>query len=261
MGDAPNRIYEVEIDLVRICNLRCRMCNFWTNTPNPNRTTTQELKSAIKNLHEWFNREFKIAFAGGEPFMRRDFLEIVKYASSLGIITTAITNGTLLTSEVIEGIFDSGLIGLTISIDSLNPEKHDYIRGVKGTFKKAIGAFLRIHKKRAKDKPPYLSIASIVSSFNHLDVVEILKWLHRTQSGFLVIQSLSYNFFPHTKEWFDEKLWPQSEKDKLAICESLRRLIKLKKRGYPLINEPSQIQGMIDYFINLDWKRLIQNES
>ncbi len=254
----PNRIYEVEIDLVRTCNLQCKMCNFWKNSVNPERSSTEELKKAILNLHNWFQRDFKIAFAGGEPFMRKDAVELIEYSSNLGITTTVITNGTLMTEKMIDEIVESGLVGLTISIDSLDPKKHDYIRGVKGTFEKAFGTFNKIIEKK-KGELPYLSIASIVSNYNHLDVIKILKWLKENKAGFLVIQCLSYNFFPHTEGWFDKKLWPSSKEEALEICDSLRTLINMKEEGYPLINDAGQINEMINYFNELDWKGLIQN--
>jgi len=252
--EVPNRIQEVEIDIVRVCNLKCKMCNYWLNSPNPERCTADELKRAIKQLHEWLNRKFRITFAGGEPFIREDFLDIVRYASELGnIITTTVTNGTLITEERVKEILKSGLHGITFSIDSLNSDKHDYIRGVKGTFNKAFTALSQLHKLRGSNGLPYISIASIVSNFNHEDVIEILKWVAKKNIGSLIIQAISYNFFNSNEiKWYQNKLWPKSKRDVAKICKSLQELIEMKKQGYPLINPLPQLYEMIDYFQNLD---------
>jgi len=258
--EAPNHIYEVEFDMVRTCNLHCKMCNFWTNKPNPKRLTTKEVKDTIKNLHDWFQREFKIAFAGGEPFMRPDMIEIIKYASGLGIITSVATNGTLLTEDMVGKLVESGLNGIVISIDSLNPEVHDYMRGTSGAFKRAFRAFNMIVDKR-KDEfaNPFPNLASIISKLNHQDVPELLGWLKKTGKGNLIVQSISANFFTNTKDWFDEKLWPEFNEDKQAINASIDKLIEMKRTGYPLLNEVGQLEKMKTYFKNLNWRALVHD--
>ncbi len=234
------------------------MCNFWVNKQNPQRLTTEEVKETIKNLNEWFGRKFKIAFAGGEPFMRDDMVEIIKYASNLGIITSVATNGTLLTKEKINGLMNTGLNGIVISIDSLNPETHDYMRGVPGTFDKAFGAFNAICDSR-KDlhSNPFPNLASIISKLNHQDIPAILQWIKEKGQGMLIVQSISANFFNHTKDWFDEKLWPDTVEDKEAVCITIDKLIEMKQAGYPLINDVAQLEEMKKYFKKLDWRAMI----
>ncbi len=74
----------------------------------------------------------EIVFSGGDPLMRKDAGEIIEYASRY-FITTVYDNGSMAAQKV-----DSlrSVDFVAISIDSLDPAKMDYIKGVKGSLEK-----------------------------------------------------------------------------------------------------------------------------
>jgi radical S-adenosyl methionine domain-containing protein 2 len=64
----------------------------------------------------------KINFAGGEPLLRKDLPELIRYAKSLGLVTSIISNGQLITADWIKSVYgDLDQIG--ISVDSALPER------------------------------------------------------------------------------------------------------------------------------------------
>jgi radical SAM protein with 4Fe4S-binding SPASM domain len=75
---------------------------------------------------------------GGEPMLRQDLEAIVEHASGLGIRCTLITNGTLLTRQRAQSLLNAGLAQLDLSLDAGDPELHDHIRGVPGTWLRAV---------------------------------------------------------------------------------------------------------------------------
>lgn len=74
----------------------------------------------------------KVTFAGGEPLLSRTVIEDIAHARSLGLITSLVTNGSLLTENRILEL-GSVLNWLTISIDSLDPDTNRRIgRAARG---------------------------------------------------------------------------------------------------------------------------------
>ena len=57
-------------------------------------------KKYSEGLHDLAELRFSVVFAGGEPYLRRDFPEILDYAASLGFVIAIVTNGSLLTPEL-----------------------------------------------------------------------------------------------------------------------------------------------------------------
>jgi radical SAM protein with 4Fe4S-binding SPASM domain len=111
--------------IVRItnrCNLRCVQCGQWgergvwkSGLPEPlsDELTTSEWIGLVDAHPRAFSH---IYFWGGEPLLRGDLWQIVAAASRRGITTELSTNGTLLRAQH-EGVTESGLDYLAVSLD------------------------------------------------------------------------------------------------------------------------------------------------
>lgn len=117
------------------CQLKCPHCcvGNYENEP-PRELTTDEIKDVLDQS----NKAFVINFFGGEPTMRKDLMELIKYASERSVYVFCDTNGIKLTRDYAKQLKDSGLEMLYVSIDSAIPEKHDELRGMKGLFDRAV---------------------------------------------------------------------------------------------------------------------------
>ena len=78
-------------------------------------------------------------FSGGEPLIRPDILDLIRYATQQGRRAVLSTNGTLITPAVAEKLKDIGLSYVGISLDGLQ-ETHDAFRGFSGTFARVMAA-------------------------------------------------------------------------------------------------------------------------
>jgi MoaA/NifB/PqqE/SkfB family radical SAM enzyme len=116
------------------CNMRCAFCEWWKNEM-PELSTKKALAAidSVCNLGAPF-----FDLSGGEPLLRKDLIVLAKRVASHGCLVSMNSNGTLLTKDKIDdvaNVFDT----VVISLDG--PEKiHDKIRGVAGTYKKAVNA-------------------------------------------------------------------------------------------------------------------------
>ncbi|MDD6289430.1 MAG: radical SAM protein, partial [Eggerthellales bacterium] len=112
------------------CNLKCAHCYQDASECQSNELTTDEAKAMIEQIAR---AGFRVMiFSGGEPLLRDDIFQLVAHAASCGLRPVFGTNGTLITPQVAKKLKDAGAAAMGISIDSLDPEKHDRFRGVEG---------------------------------------------------------------------------------------------------------------------------------
>jgi len=120
------------------CNLRCKQCYSSSGKPHPNELTTQEAKQLIRELGDM--KIFYIYFLGGEPLLRKDIFELAEYARECGLETMMSTNGWFVNPAIAKHLEKVGFMHVRVSIDGACAETHDAIRGVKGSFSRAIRA-------------------------------------------------------------------------------------------------------------------------
>src|SRR5690606_25269 len=158
------------------CNLRCPEC------PSGLREFTRPTGMLKKDFfRETIDDIYKdilylIFYFQGEPYLNREFLDMVKYASEKGIYTATSTNAHYLTDEVARKTVESGLDRLIISIDGTTQEVYkQYRRG--GNIDKVIQGARNIvkWKKELKSKTPFVFFQFLVVKPNEHQVEDIKK--------------------------------------------------------------------------------------
>jgi radical SAM protein with 4Fe4S-binding SPASM domain len=148
------------------CNLRCIHCCFAAGIPRSDELTTEEAKGLIDELSK--EGVFRISFTGGEPLIRKDFLEIAEYACDTGIELALNTNATLIDKKKAKKI-SKLFFEVQISLDGATATTHDYIRGV-GVFEKT----LRGIKELRDAGETIITINTTVMKPNLREIVDIL---------------------------------------------------------------------------------------
>ena len=103
------------------CNLNCKMCfrHTWFDEPMCD-LSLEEVRHVLRTMPKTVETVF---FGGmGEPLFHKDILEMIRLAAETGVDVELLTNGTLLSETMINGILDAGLTRLWISIDNLETE-------------------------------------------------------------------------------------------------------------------------------------------
>ena len=98
----PAKPLDVICEISYICNLACPTCFRWTSKPDEHELNTEEWKGVLTKLKAWLGT-FNLTFTGGEPFLRKDLLDILKFASGNGIITNVVSNGSLIDKTLATG--------------------------------------------------------------------------------------------------------------------------------------------------------------
>jgi len=123
----------VHLNITEACNQQCLHCGAVTGTKREEELKKEEIFCLIEKLMQL--GVDSLAITGGEPFLRKDALEIVNYAS-LRMNTILSTNATLITPDMAHALNRTNLT-IQVSLDGATAEIHDAIRG-KGSFAKTI---------------------------------------------------------------------------------------------------------------------------
>jgi len=166
------RPFELHFETTYLCTCKCVFCNRWAEGP---KRVNEELdyNQIISMINQAYELGVRIIIlSGGEPLLKKDILKAMQCAKKKGMITSVTHNGTLITDKNLHEILSS-FSNISISIDSMNSEVHDRIRGAgSGTHKKAMHA-IRLLNKHAKNSA--IHVQSVVTAHNITDILEINK--------------------------------------------------------------------------------------
>ncbi|MQL51013.1 putative heme d1 biosynthesis radical SAM protein NirJ2 [Desulfofundulus thermobenzoicus] len=126
------------------CNLACAHCYRDAGARAEDELSSVEAAALIDEIAR---AGFKIMiFSGGEPLLRPDIYELVRYAAGRGLRPVFGTNGTLITGEVAEKLKRAGALAMGISLDSTDPGQHDRFRGRAGSWQAAVEGMQACHR-------------------------------------------------------------------------------------------------------------------
>ena len=145
-------------EITLACDLKCHHCGSRAGKRRAEELTTDECLDLVRQLARMGTRE--ITLIGGEAYLRRDWLQIIREIRDQGMDCTMQSGGLNLTAERIKSAVDAGVQALGVSIDGLR-ETHDKLRGVKGSYAAAFQA-LHLIKKHGITSSVNTQITSLV---------------------------------------------------------------------------------------------------
>jgi len=164
--------HEVMVEVEPKCNFNCQFCfnklTFAKKGRNIKGLSTTFVKRIIKNISQ---SEIKIVrFTGGEPLLRKDIFELIKYAKAKHLEVRLNTNGSLITprtAKKLKGRVDNVLI----PIESHNDKEESKIAGYPQALKSKIKAI----KLLKKEKIPIVRVGTVASEKNILNFNKMAK--------------------------------------------------------------------------------------
>lgn len=158
------------------CNLRCPECpsGLRAFTRPTGMLESSFFRETIDDIYK--DILYLIFYFQGEPYLNKNFLEMVAYASARGIYTATSTNAHYLTDEAARRTVESGLDRLIISIDGTTQDVYKQYR-VGGNLSKVIEGAKNIvkWKTQLKSKTPFVFFQFLVVKPNEHQVDEIKK--------------------------------------------------------------------------------------
>jgi len=241
----PEHVY---FSLTNRCCLRCIMCDIPKSPGNQeNELSTDEAKKIILQIRDLGVRH--LIFSGGEPLLRDDLIELIRFSRENGIPwVDIITNGVLCDDQAAQKLIKSGLDHVTVSLDGLS-EVNDTIRG-QGSFQKSVDAIdkLNYYKDKVNARHPTIGINFTILNKNINDMPALIEFAKSKRCNTVVLQPVLVSNISMS----DRKksmLWPSS-KELSGLEKNINDLIaiKAKDREFIVYTDPAILKSIPGYF-------------
>jgi len=158
----------LHIEITSKCNERCIHCYI----PHENKISYMKssLFYAILDQCKTMNL-LHLTLSGGEPMLHKDFCDFLKKCREYDFSVSVLSNLALLNDEIIHEMKQNPLLGVQVSLYSMNPLIHDEITQMKGSFEKTKKAILKLVEN---DIP--LQISCPIMKQNKNCYKEVEKW-------------------------------------------------------------------------------------
>ncbi|MCD6384917.1 radical SAM protein [Candidatus Sumerlaeota bacterium] len=166
--------YVLTLEPSYACNLSCKMCPRGNN-PAPDAIMTEEVFSRIEPYLHWFKFVHLCGF--GEPLMHPRIDELVRRIYQKGCLVSFVTNGVLLTPELIKRLLapDKKIKEIAVSIDAAHKEAYESIRG-KGNFTRLIENLHELKRQVEKSEhKPQLTWAFLMMKSNLAELPDAVE--------------------------------------------------------------------------------------
>jgi len=205
--------------------------------------TIHEIEQCAKILKEL--KVPNIVVTGGEPFLRPDIVDIISLLNHYGFSIRLQTNGTLVTEEKIKALAEAGLKDITISLDTLDEKKFDWICGSNDIVQKV--------RKSLDIVTGYMTgfivVSTVISRMNISELSEIIRFVNSKGAyasicpvNLLQAENKSAFCLGYSKEMH------LSKKDLPEIEKAYEEMLEMKKEGYRIISSTEFLKASLDYF-------------
>jgi len=231
------------------CVLRCKMCHLWQLDTAKEEININDCKRLIDSLEGFGSEPIEVHIIGGESLIKKGILDLVSYISGKGSRAVMTSSAYTIDETTASAIVDSGLSMLNISIDSLNPLVHNFLRGRDDSFQRAISAIGYLSKYKGNTLK--LGVNTVISGKNLDDIVELSRWAEGNKNlGSIYFMAVMRPFGSDLDwHWFEKEeysyLWPS---DYSKVETVLGNLIDLKNKGFKIENPISQLESFKSYF-------------
>ncbi|MGH2893564.1 MAG: mycofactocin radical SAM maturase, partial [Solirubrobacteraceae bacterium] len=163
-------------ELTYACNLACVHCLSSSGRRDPRELSTQECRRVVDELQRM--QVFYVNIGGGEPTVRRDFWELLEYATAHDVGVKFSTNGSRITPERARTLAANDYLDVQISLDGASAEVNDAVRG-PGSYASALRAME--HLADAGMENFKLSVVVTRHNVAQLDALEAIAERHGAQ--------------------------------------------------------------------------------
>ncbi len=236
------------------CDLTCKMCGIWRYG---NRKEELELPE-IQQMAQLFDRlgVVQCSIGGGEPFAREDIEEVGRLFVEAGVNVRLLTNAVNVPRERFQRCLDHGVRNFSISLDSLYPERFDYICEQPGSWDGAVRNMAWLGEQlHGTDGMPVINC--VVSNLNLEECPDMVRFAKAVgfHVSFLPIELLA-TAKDGVRNWEARFIRHRPEMGLVAgptddLAERIDRaydtLIRMKKEGWPILSSTPYLESSRTY--------------
>jgi radical SAM protein with 4Fe4S-binding SPASM domain len=198
------QLMSMQIELTSRCNERCIHCYI----PHENKVNDIDpllFYSVLDQCSEM--GVLNITLSGGEAMIHPCFCEFLQKAKTLDFSVTVLSNLTQLNDEIISVMKEGALCSVQVSLYSMNPEIHDFITKLPGSFEKTKSAILKLIENNIP-----IQISCPMMKQNKNCYKDVLNWAHqnkcKAQTDFIMIAR-----YDRSTDNLDNRLSPEETGD------------------------------------------------
>lgn len=170
------------------CNLQCKHC-FLGETSYRNTLSLNDYKKILFKLK--LNNVQAITFTAKEPFLNKYIINILELCKNYKIKTAIISNGTLITHEIVEELYKTNLSRLNLSLEGWEATDNDYIRGA-GVYSKVVDVINIISSEnRYRTNKIILGLQINLTSINIKKIESLLRFIQEYPNVILTFSLIS----------------------------------------------------------------------
>ena len=174
---ARNGLLSLELELSRVCNLRCIYCYASSGTAMENELSLPEILDVVDQTAALGARKI-IILGGGEPLLYPYLMDVIDHILGKGLKADLFTNGTLMTLAKAKALYDRG-VAVVVKMNSLRPEIQDLLAGHTGTFKSIEQGLNNLTAVGYPDRRHRLGIETIICRQNYDELPQLWRWAKR----------------------------------------------------------------------------------
>lgn len=231
--------------LTELCNAKCVHCDIWKNRGREEAPSLAQYKASLFDVRKWLG-PVRVGLTGGEALLKPYTIDLAAFGSAIGLFVEVLTHGYWDDQSKIEQLMMARPWMIAISLDGIG-ETHDKIRGREGFFEKTtrtIETAQRVRKQKGLDT--IIRLKTVVMAHNLDDLEKVARFA--SQHGVEVFyQPITQNYnTPEDPLWFEKSYnWPL---DTEKTVRAVRKLIEMKRGGFPIANSYTLLEAMIPYF-------------
>ena len=162
------QLTNVHIEITSKCNERCVHCYI----PHENKLEDITPNLFYDIVKQCYNMKvLHLTLSGGEPMLHKNFLEFLNECRKYNFSVNILSNLTLLNDEIIAEMKKNPLLGVQVSLYSMDNKIHDAITQHKGSFERTKKSILELSKNNIA-----LQISCPIIKQNKNCYLEVVEW-------------------------------------------------------------------------------------
>lgn len=234
------------IRITNRCLLRCKQCGQWKNKDSENELSTGDKIELLKQIKDLIiKKRIKspyIYFSGGEPFLKKEeVLKLANFCKENNLICGVSSNCYLIDEKLAKEIADSKM-SVYASLDSMNPDIYNELRGKNDCHKRILAAIDYLIKYAGNEK---VGIASILMKKNLSEIKALINF-SREKDIWMLFQPFMYNYFQaENPEYLKNEYLPDNEEE---IDKAIETIDNMRSKAKIIISK-LVLSACKDYFL------------
>ncbi len=238
------------------CNLTCKMCGIWRYGNEKEEVSLDECREIAARMRRL--GVVQCSIGGGEPFAHQKVEEIAKFFVDEGINLRLLTNGIGVGRDRIDRAMSYGVKNFSISLDSLYPNRFDYICEHEGAWEDAVSTISHIGRSLAGVPGAMPTINCVVSNLNLEELPDLVRFAKDV--GF-AISFLPIELLPDAKagvrNWearfirYRPEMGLHTEDSPSSMLarvdKAYDQIIQMKAEGWPILNSTPYLESSRTY--------------